>query len=75
MFDTWNDCTIINCTYHIERVTQYERGLEEIKSYIYNIERFLVFLNKSRFNLNNRGVKSYLLSQDVGTNTSRLLTV
>ena len=36
---------------------------QTIKSYCYNVERFLVFLSKSRLNLNNLGVKSYLLKQ------------
>jgi len=45
---------------------------QTIKSYTYNVERFLSFLEKSRLNLNNEAIRSYLLVQDVGTNTSRL---
>lgn len=45
---------------------------QTIKSYVYNIEKFLCFLSKSRLNLTKESVKSYLLSQDVGINTSRL---
>ncbi len=43
-----------------------------IKSYLYHVERFLKFLDKSRLNLTKEGVKSYLLAQDVQVNTSRL---
>jgi len=50
--------------------TKYIQKLEErcilrgyskqtIKSYIYNVRRFLNFLYKSRLNLNNESVKSY----------------
>jgi integrase/recombinase XerD len=45
---------------------------ETIKSYSYNVSRFLEFVEKSRLNLNNEGVKLYLLSRDVGVNSSRL---
>ncbi len=45
---------------------------ETIKSYSYIVEKFLSFIYKSRLNLNNEAVKSYLLSRDVGINTSRL---
>lgn len=45
---------------------------QTIKSYFYNISRFLDFIEKSRLNLTKEGVKSYLLVQDVGINTSRL---
>lgn len=45
---------------------------QTIKSYNYQVERFLSFLEKSRLNLNNDSVRSYLLSQNVGVNTSRL---
>ncbi|MCW8966433.1 MAG: tyrosine-type recombinase/integrase [Candidatus Pacearchaeota archaeon] len=50
------------------------RGLSKqtIKSYVYNVSRFLDFIDKSRLNLNNDSVKSYILIQNVGTNTSRL---
>jgi len=45
---------------------------QTIKSYLYHVSRFLDFLDKSKLNLNNEVVKSYLLGQNVGTNTSRL---
>jgi site-specific recombinase XerD len=45
---------------------------ETTKSYTYYVSKFLDFLDKSRLNLNNNGIRSYLLSQDVGVNTSRL---
>lgn len=50
------------------------RGLSKqtIKSYIYNVQRFLNFIEKSRLNLTKDSVKSYLLAQNVGINTSRL---
>lgn len=45
---------------------------QTIKSYCYNIGRFLDFLEKSRLNLDNAGVKSYLLAQDLSVNSVRL---
>ncbi len=45
---------------------------ETIKSYFYNVSRFMDFLEKSGLNLKKDSVKSYLLIQNVGTNTSRL---
>ncbi|MCA9488217.1 MAG: tyrosine-type recombinase/integrase [Nanoarchaeota archaeon] len=45
---------------------------ETIKSYTYNVSRFIDFIDKSRLNLNKNGVISYLLAQDVSINTSRL---
>ncbi len=50
------------------------RGFSQqtIKSYLYNTKRFLEFIEKSRLNLSKESVKSYLLTQDVQTNTSRL---
>ena len=45
---------------------------QTIKSYTYNVSRFLGFLDKSRLNLSIDNVKEYLLVQNVGTNTSRL---
>ena len=45
---------------------------QTIKSYIYNTKRFLEFIEKSRLNLSKESVKSYLLAQDVGVNSSRL---
>lgn len=45
---------------------------QTIKSYSYNVSRFLDFLERSRLNLTDSSVRSYLLIQDVGTNTSRL---
>lgn len=55
-----------------------ERGIlrgfsnQTIKSYSYNVGRFLDFIIKSRLNLSNSSIKSYLLIQNVGINTSRL---
>lgn len=43
-----------------------------IESYSYHVKKFLEFLDKSRLNLSKEGVKSYLLSQEVGINSSRL---
>jgi site-specific recombinase XerD len=45
---------------------------QTIKSYVYNVSRFLDFVEKSRLNLSSDSVKGYLLVQDVGINTSRL---
>lgn len=45
---------------------------QTIKSYTYNIRKFLEFIEKSRLNLTKESVRSYLLTQKVGTNTSRL---
>ena len=45
---------------------------QTIKSYSYNVEKFLDFIDKSRLNLSNEGVKLYLLSQDLSINSSRL---
>ena len=45
---------------------------QTIKSYSYNVLKFLEFIEKSRFNLTKECVRSYLLVQDVGINTSRL---
>ena len=45
---------------------------QTIKSYSYNTSRFLDFIDKSGLNMNNYSVKSYLLAQNVSTNTSRL---
>jgi len=36
------------------------------------VKKFLDFISKSRLNLTNEGVKSYLLIQNVGVNSSRL---
>lgn len=55
-----------------------ERGIlkgfsnQTIKSYTYNVEKFLDFLEKSRLNLSKEGVKLYLLSQNLSVNSSRL---
>lgn len=45
-----------------------------LKSYYYNVQRFLNFVEKSSLNLNNQSVKSYLLilSNGLGTNSMRL---
>jgi len=45
---------------------------QTIKSYKFHVSSFLDFLDKSRFNLNEEGVKSYLLSQNKARNTIRL---
>lgn len=45
---------------------------QTIKSYVYNVSKFLEFIDKSILNLTKDSVKSYLLIQDVGINTSRL---
>lgn len=42
------------------------------KSYCYHVRDFLKFLNKNRLNLNNEGVKSYLLSLNLSNNSIRL---
>lgn len=50
------------------------RGFSEQtkKSYCYHVKDFLLFLNKSRLNLNEEGVKSYLLSLNLSNNSVRL---
>ena len=45
---------------------------QTIKSYSYNVEEFLDFINKSRLNLSNEEVKLYLLAQNLSVNSSRL---
>ncbi len=45
---------------------------QTIKSYCYNVERFLNFCDKSRLNLNFESVRDYLFLQDVSVNSSRL---
>lgn len=45
---------------------------QTIKSYVYNVKRYLQFLEKSRLNISNEGVKLYLLSQNLSINSSRL---
>ncbi|MBU1051334.1 MAG: tyrosine-type recombinase/integrase [Nanoarchaeota archaeon] len=45
---------------------------QTIKTYCYNVGRFLDFLERSRLNLNQGGVKSYLLAQNLAVNTMRL---
>lgn len=45
---------------------------QTIKSYCYNVGRFLNFLEKSRLNLDHNGVRSYLLAQDLSVNSVRL---
>ncbi len=45
---------------------------QTVKSYSYNVGRFLDFIDKSRLNLDNEAVKSYLLSQEKARNTLRL---
>jgi len=50
------------------------RGFSQqtIKSYSYNVRRFLDFVDKSGLNLSNGGVKLYLLSQNLSVNSVRL---
>jgi integrase/recombinase XerD len=45
---------------------------QTIKSYSYNVKKFLEFINKNRLNLLKESVKLYLLAQNVGVNSSRL---
>ncbi len=45
---------------------------QTIKSYSYNVSRFLDFISKSRLNLTRESVKSYLLAQKLGVNSMRL---
>lgn len=45
---------------------------QTIKTYNYNLKKFLEFINKSKLNLNNKGVKCYLLSQNLSVNSLRL---
>jgi integrase/recombinase XerD len=46
---------------------------ETIKTYQFNVSKFLDFLYKSRLNLNHQGIKYYLLSLELSTNSSRLI--
>ncbi len=45
---------------------------QTIKAYNYNVKRFLYFIDKSRLNLNNYAVKSYLLTLNLSVNSMRL---
>jgi len=45
---------------------------QTIKSYVYNISRYLSFLDKSRLNLSKESVKAYLLAQNLSVNSMRL---
>ena len=45
---------------------------QTIKSYKYNVSKYLSFLQKSRLNLSNESVKDYLLAQDLSVNSMRL---
>jgi len=45
---------------------------QTIKSYMYHVEKFLDFLDKSRLNMSNESVRLYLLSKDLSVNSSRL---
>jgi len=45
---------------------------ETIKSYSYIVKKFIAFIERSGLNIDNNAVKSYLLSQDLSVNTSRL---
>jgi site-specific recombinase XerD len=52
------------------RLRGYSR--QTVKAYVHHIRDFLGFLDKSRFNLNNGGVKYYLLAQEMSVNSMRL---
>lgn len=56
----------------IERCKLKGFSTQTIKTYSFHISNFLDFLEKSRLNLDNQGVKSYLLSQNKSRNTIRL---
>ncbi|MFH1326709.1 MAG: site-specific tyrosine recombinase/integron integrase [archaeon] len=45
---------------------------QTIKSYIYNVRKFLRFIEKSGFNLSNEAIRSYLLSLNLSVNSMRL---
>jgi len=45
---------------------------QTIKSYTYNVSRYLSFLSKGRLNLTNDSVKSYLLTLNLSVNSIRL---
>ena len=45
---------------------------QTIKSYCQSVRKFLEFIDKNRLNLNFQGVKSYLLTVDLSTNSARL---
>jgi len=45
---------------------------QTIKAYSYSVKRFLEFINKSALNLNNEGVRSYLLTLNCSVNSARL---
>jgi len=45
---------------------------QTIKAYHYNIRKFLKFLEKSRLNLNNNAIRSYLLTLNLSVNSMRL---
>ena len=45
---------------------------QTISAYSYNVKRFLRFISKSSLNLNNEGVKCYLLSLNLSINSMRL---
>ncbi len=55
-----------------ERCILHGFSRQTIKSYAYNVRKFLDFIDKSRLNPSNDSVRRYLLIQDVGINTSRL---
>jgi integrase/recombinase XerD len=50
------------------------RGFSDqtIKSYFYNVKKFLDFIDKSRLNLDNNSVRSYLLTLNLSVNSMRL---
>lgn len=45
---------------------------QTIKAYCYNVSKFLDFIDRSRLNLGKSNVRSYLLTQDLSTNSLRL---
>jgi site-specific recombinase XerD len=55
-----------------ERCVLHGFSNQTIKSYSYNVEKFLDFIEKSRLNISNEAVKLYLLSQELSINSSRL---
>ncbi len=55
-----------------ERIKLREFSEQTKKSYCYHVKDFLLFLDKSRLNLNEEGIKSYLLSLNLSNNSVRL---
>lgn len=70
-------------TENIENKAEYIRKIKElcilkgysdqtIKAYVYHIGKFIDFIEKSRLNLTNEAVKSYMLVQELSVNSMRL---